>query len=437
MLRFIYIVYLVEYTTYTLGGATLISDPNDGVLWDATYELDNSFDVDGRSRIFHVAYPNNHIYENSPALLHFHGGFGDGATSAESTGYSDIACNKGFLVVYGVGDFRKWSGGACCGACSTNADDPCYVDDVAYTEGVLTALKEEQLINTTSRVFASGHSNGGYMAYRLSCEMRDQIDGIASVAASSGYYNADECLYGCDNDKTLCYDTSKEHCSESSWKASLPSYYNCDVDSPLPVITLQGYEDWHIPVDGGKCIECYGNMSIIPYSFEVEENANMNACNVDIPAKLSFHNVSTSDSNDISECWTYQGCESNTTYCIQQIGGHAWPGNIYPTCDINSPDYDPQGCADTIEDMGPQIESLHASVVIVDYFESLMITSEDGSDSSSSGSDDDINIVIVISITLCSVFFIIALICIVFRLFRNRGKDPNDPTLRLTEITKN
>lgn len=429
MLSLVSFLCFVGYTS----GATVVDDPNDGVLWDVTYQLDEAYNVNGRSRIFHVAYPDVHTYENDPALLHFHGGFGDGKSSAESTGFTDIAGSEGFLVVYGVGYSRKWSGGACCGDCATNAEDPCYVDDVAYAQGVLAALEEEKLLNSSSSVFASGHSNGGYMAYRLSCEMRDRIHGIAVVAGSPGFYNADACLYDCDDDAKLCYNSSRAQCSENAWSHLLPQFYECDTSSPLPALTFQGYADWHMLPDGGKCLECHGNMSTIPYSFEVKENAKANSCNEAIPAERSFYNISTANNNDISECWTYQECESNTTYCIQHIGGHAWPGNTYSECDESSPDYDLQNCVEIIQSFGPQIESLHASVVIVEYFESILAISDDSDSSTSSSDDKDLMIVII---TASVGFFMLAVISfVVFRLFKKRIKLSDGSKSRLTEIS--
>lgn len=66
----------------------------------------------------------------------------------------------------------------CCDFTNKNPDDVGYlgklIDDVLATYPV-----------DRSRVFVIGHSNGGYMAYRMACERADVITAIASLAASA------------------------------------------------------------------------------------------------------------------------------------------------------------------------------------------------------------------------------------------------------------
>jgi polyhydroxybutyrate depolymerase len=66
---------------------------------------------------------------------------------------------------------------ACCDFGRTN------VDDVAY----LTALLDEaeSLVPVdTSRVYFYGHSNGGFMSYRMACELSERITAIVSLAGA-------------------------------------------------------------------------------------------------------------------------------------------------------------------------------------------------------------------------------------------------------------
>ena len=71
-----------------------------------------------------------------------------------------------------------------------NATDACCdffdseVDDVGYLTGMVDTLKTMYNIDA-NRVFFMGHSNGGFMSYRMACERADMIAGIISVAGST------------------------------------------------------------------------------------------------------------------------------------------------------------------------------------------------------------------------------------------------------------
>lgn len=61
-------------------------------------------------------------------------------------------------------------------------EEPCP-DDVAYILDLIAATKSRYRVNA-DRVYVTGISNGGYMAYRLACEGADVITAIASQAGS-------------------------------------------------------------------------------------------------------------------------------------------------------------------------------------------------------------------------------------------------------------
>ena len=70
-----------------------------------------------------------------------------------------------------------------------NASDYCcdfgntQVDDVAYITGLITEAKQRFNVDE-KRVFLMGHSNGGFMSYRMACERADLIAGIVSLAGA-------------------------------------------------------------------------------------------------------------------------------------------------------------------------------------------------------------------------------------------------------------
>lgn len=57
------------------------------------------------------------------------------------------------------------------------------VDDVAYISGL---IEEARTLYPISHVALVGHSNGGFMSYRMACERPDLIDRIAPLAGTLG-----------------------------------------------------------------------------------------------------------------------------------------------------------------------------------------------------------------------------------------------------------
>jgi polyhydroxybutyrate depolymerase len=78
-----------------------------------------------------------------------------------------------------------------------NAMDVCCdfygsgVDDSTYLRDVLDDVLERYAADP-QRIYLLGHSNGGYMSYRMACDHDDRIAAIASLAGSS-WWDASEC----------------------------------------------------------------------------------------------------------------------------------------------------------------------------------------------------------------------------------------------------
>jgi polyhydroxybutyrate depolymerase len=124
---------------------------------------DHSIPVDGVSRDYIVYRPA--VLQASAALVvMLHGGFGS-ASQAEKSYRWDAAADAGhFLVAYPNGIGRAWNtGGGCCGTPGRTA-----VDDVGFITAMVTAIEREIPVDA-GRVYATGISNGGIMAYTLAC----------------------------------------------------------------------------------------------------------------------------------------------------------------------------------------------------------------------------------------------------------------------------
>ncbi len=117
-----------------------------------------------------------------PVVFAFHGGGGDPKGMQENYGLDAVADREGFIVAYpaGTGRLRKklltWNAGTCCGyAVERN------VDDVGFTVAVLDHLAARIPVDR-ARVYATGHSNGGMLSWRLAAEVPELIAAVAPVA---------------------------------------------------------------------------------------------------------------------------------------------------------------------------------------------------------------------------------------------------------------
>jgi polyhydroxybutyrate depolymerase len=163
--------------------------------------------VDGRARTVHLYRPAS-LPDKAPLVVFLHGGFGSGDQAERYYGWDARADAEHFVVAYPDGVNHAWAvGGGCCG---TPADTG--VNDVAFLVQVVTTISR-QLPVDPDRVYATGISNGGLMAYRLACD--------TTVFAAIGPDSAT--LLG-----------------------------PCPTPAPLSVIHIHGTADRNIPYDGGR-----------------------------------------------------------------------------------------------------------------------------------------------------------------------------------------
>ncbi len=117
-------------------------------------------------------------------VVSLHGyGAPSGEAHAQSLGLDRLADQQGFLLAMpdGTKDSsgnRFWNASdACCDFEHTGVDDVAYIgqlmDDVAAKHRV-----------DRNRIFVIGHSNGGFLAHRLACEMSGRLAGAISIAGA-------------------------------------------------------------------------------------------------------------------------------------------------------------------------------------------------------------------------------------------------------------
>ena len=138
----------------------------------------------GRRRSYIVHVPRAATKSARPIVLAFHGGGGEADGFKSYAGLDAVADREGFIVVYpnGTGVLPRrlltWNGGQCCGYAMTQR-----IDDVGFAMAVLDDVGRRTSIDPR-RVYATGHSNGAMMAYRVAAERADRIAAVVPVAGA-------------------------------------------------------------------------------------------------------------------------------------------------------------------------------------------------------------------------------------------------------------
>jgi polyhydroxybutyrate depolymerase len=139
---------------------------------------------DGRRRSYRVHVPDS-VRTPAPVMLAFHGG---GGNARGFQGYAEldrVSDREGFVVVYPngtgpiAGRLLTWNAGdGCCGYARQN-----NVDDVGFAVAVVDDLASRIGVDRT-RIYATGHSNGGILSHRIAAERSGFVAAIAPVAGA-------------------------------------------------------------------------------------------------------------------------------------------------------------------------------------------------------------------------------------------------------------
>lgn len=161
-------------------------DDDDAVGDDDDTVLDNTDpsqwpDTLGGDRTARVKWPSNYDGGALPLVLQLHGYTGNGQWQWQWPNLEDHLDDLGFVLISGEGTTdpagdRFWNAtDACCDFYGSG------VDDVAWLTSVLDEAIEHFPIDT-DHVYVTGLSNGGFMSYRMACELSERVAAIASVA---------------------------------------------------------------------------------------------------------------------------------------------------------------------------------------------------------------------------------------------------------------
>src|SRR3990172_6409632 len=134
-----------------------------------------SFVFEGYTRTYLVYLPPNYNgVDPMPVVFNLHGWTLDMTQQMNYSKMNEVADTAGFIVVYPNAVDATWSSGI-----ATFAGR----NDVGFLNVLIDTLAAHYSINL-QRIYSCGFSNGGFMSYRLACELSNRIPAIASVAGT-------------------------------------------------------------------------------------------------------------------------------------------------------------------------------------------------------------------------------------------------------------
>lgn len=210
----------------------------------------------------------------APLVISMHGGALWPTAQRDLSGWNRVADAHGLIVAYplGLGRMPAWQMRI---AKSGLARDSRFIADLIDT------LKATYHIDTT-RIYADGISNGGGMAFVLSCTLPDRIAAVGMVAS-----------------------------------ALLTPFDACADRRPVPVIAFHATGDATAPYEGGHSWVVPAPLPAVPGFFAAWSQRNR--CEP-IP-------VESTVAADVTRR-SYRNCADNADVVLYTItgGGHTWPG---------------------------------------------------------------------------------------------------------------
>lgn len=234
-----------------------------------------SFEFGGQSRNYIVYEPAAAPGQPMPVVLVLHAFTQTAQVIMQYSGFNAIAEEEGFLAVYPNGINFSWNVGFGMGGSTA--------DDLGFLNALIDTLAGHYPLDP-GRIYACGMSNGGFMSYRLACELSGRIAAIAGVA-------------GTMTDATLG---------------------GCAPERPVPVMHIHGTADFVVPYGGSSGIA------------GVEESLAFWNGHNQCPGSAAYEALPdvVSEGSTV-ERYTWSPCEGGSEIELLKVanGGHTWPGS--------------------------------------------------------------------------------------------------------------
>lgn len=237
-----------------------------------------------RSADLYVSAKYSSTSTSAPLILSFHGYGSSGAGNGALTGLDTVADTYGVLVAYPDGlpiDPNDLSKGL-------HWDVDSGSVDVTFVRDLITKIKSLYRVDS-SRVYATGISNGGGMTHRVGCDLADIVAAIAPV--EGGY--------------------------------KVPGWDDCKPARPMPVMTFHGLPDPVVPYNGGEGTGVAAGHVFANVPEWTAGWAQRDSCNM---------TPNTTQVNSHVTKTEYSQCSAKVTVTLFTIddNGHAWPGSSMP-----------------------------------------------------------------------------------------------------------
>lgn len=201
----------------------------------------------GINRTFSYHLPSNNPDCNLPILIVYHGDGGSGAGIQSYAGFDALANTQNFIVVYpdattiwGTTQWNKYADDVAGFAPSgeTNA-----ADDILFTSDLIDFFANKYAINK-NRVYATGHSGGGFFCFFLAMALGNKVAAVAPVAAS---------LWGENNYQNAYFSNSNS--------VKVPIFHihgtaDNTVDFPIPNYPPASHPSWVWPAASFSSLNC-------------------------------------------------------------------------------------------------------------------------------------------------------------------------------------
>ncbi len=202
--------------------------------------LNRSLLYQNQIREYLLYIPQSYSDDNPlPVMLNFHGFGGTAERHLQNADMRTLSESKGFILIYPqgtlLGGYPHWN------PSPIGEGNKSSTDDLGFIDRLLSTLPEKINIDS-SKIYACGYSNGGFLSYALACNLTDKIAAIGSVAG------------------TMVSDT----------------YENCQATVQKPMINIHGAEDPIVPYGGAPGLVSINNVLDFWAELNLAENMSTN-----------------------------------------------------------------------------------------------------------------------------------------------------------------
>ncbi|MBC62544.1 MAG: hypothetical protein CMP11_08810 [Zetaproteobacteria bacterium] len=150
-----------------------------------------------------------------PIMFNFHGYSMSAENQLQFTGFDELAEKENFILIVPQGSlldgYSHWNAGL------EGESNKSSADDFSFILNILDEVENTYNVDT-SKVYASGYSNGAFFSYALACYYSEKFTAIASVSG------------------TMMEET----------------YNECKPQRSIPLIIFHGTEDYVVPYQGSS-----------------------------------------------------------------------------------------------------------------------------------------------------------------------------------------